>query len=428
LVSFTPTRNDGFMFLKKTIFSVLLIVFWGWISTFSQNFSAHADTPKRYASIVVNADTLEILHARQIDETRFPASLTKLMTLYLTFDALNAGHIGLNQKLPVSRYAAKTPPSKLGLKAGQTITVRDAIQALAVKSANDAAVVLAEALGGTEQNFANMMTHKARSLGMVNTVFKTPHGLPHPEQTSTARDMAKLAAAILNSHRRHYGYFGQTHFTYKGKTYKNTNGLLHTMEEVDGFKTGYTYASGYNLIISAQKEGRRLIAVVMGGASGKSRNQHMKDLIERGFGTMGISLSAPAKIADSAKILPAAHRQNATQIVTLRGKDNRNITVASRKTDIHLPDPSSLENWSIQVGAFSSLDTAQAQLSALEGFTTAQNRASNLNKNRAYISPASLSGRKIYRARFSGFTHAQAIEKCKHLKNLATGCLIIAPS
>ena len=412
------------------------------MGAFFQNISAYAntarsaDTPKRYASIVVNADTLEILHARQIDETRFPASLTKLMTLFLTFDALNAGTIKLEQHLPVSRYAAKTPPSKLGLKAGKTIRVKDAIQALAVKSANDAAVVLAEAIGGSEQNFTHLMTLKARSLGMVNTVFKTPHGLPHPEQISTARDMAKLATALLNMHKRHYAYFGQTHFSYKGKTYKNTNGLLHSMPEVDGFKTGYTYASGYNLIISAQKEGRRLIAVVLGGASGKSRNQHMKDLIERGFGTMGINLSgtgANSKIARRTHVLSASHKQNTPRntipkVVTLRGQDSKNISVSSGRTDINLPDLGSLESWSIQVGAFGSSEAAQAQLTALEGFTTARKHSSTLSQNRAIISPFSQSGRKIYRARFSGFTHAEAIENCQHLKNLATGCLVVAPN
>ena len=198
----------------------------------------------RYASIVVDADTLEIIHARQIDEKRFPASLTKVMTLYLTFDALNEGRLKLKEQVSVSQHAAQTPPSKLGLKAGQKISVEDLIQALAVKSANDAAVVLAERLAGSEDAFAIRMTAKAKSLGMMRTTFKNPHGLPHPEQKSSARDMAKLASNILKNHRRYYHYFGQTHFSYKGTKYKNTNKLLHWLDGVDGFKTGYTRASG----------------------------------------------------------------------------------------------------------------------------------------------------------------------------------------
>ena len=202
-----------------------------------------ADSKSRYASIVVDADTLEIIHARQIDEMRFPASLTKVMTLYLTFDALNAGTLTLNEPVHVSANAAKTAPTKLGLRRGQTITVENLIQAVAVKSANDAAVVLAERLAGSEAAFAQQMTAKARNLGMMKTTFKTANGLPHPEQKTSARDMAKLASNILNHHSRYYHYFGQEYFRYGGRTYKNTNGLLHWLKGVDGFKTGYCLSS-----------------------------------------------------------------------------------------------------------------------------------------------------------------------------------------
>ena len=288
---------------------------------------------RRYASIVVDADSLEIIHARQIDELRFPASLTKVMTLYLTFDALNAGQLHLKEPLPVSRTAALTPPSKLGLKTGQTITVENLIQALAVKSANDAAVVLAERLAGSEAAFADQMTAKARSLGMMKTTFKTANGLPHPEQRTSARDMAKLASNILNNHRRYYHYFGVKNFHYAGQSYKNTNGLLHSLGGVDGFKTGYTRDSGYNLIISAQREGRRLIAVVLGGASGKSRNEHMQDLVERSFTVMGV---APKKSSPTTKIvrkdLPSmkAPQMAVSKTIKLRGRNNQTVTIDSR--------------------------------------------------------------------------------------------------
>jgi D-alanyl-D-alanine carboxypeptidase len=268
----------------------------------------------RYASIIVDADTLDVIHARQIDAPRFPASLTKVMTLHLAFDALDAGELSLGERVKVSRTAARTPPVKLGLRAGQTITVDELIQSIAVRSHNDSAVVLAERLGGTEARFAEMMTAKARSLGMRRTTFKTANGLPHPEQKTTARDMAKLAHSILITHYDRYHYFGQKHF--RGK--KNTNALLHDMPEVDGFKTGYTNASGFNLMVSAVRGNRRQIAIVLGGASGKSRNAHMRDLVERGFDVMGVipqaappafiltSQSAPTAILRGASMRRAA--------------------------------------------------------------------------------------------------------------------------
>ena len=261
----------------------IILIFTAFFPISSVNAEAKTNGKNKYASIIIDHDTLEVLHARKIDSARYPASLTKMMTLYLTFDALNRGEIRLDEKMHISANAARTPPVKLGLKAGQTITVNEAIQALAVRSANDAAVVLAERLGGSEAEFANQMTTKAKALGMRSTIFQNPHGLPNPAQTSTARDMAKLAEALLRNHPSYYPYFSQREFAYRGRVYRNHNALLGTVEGVDGFKTGYTRASGYNLVLSAERNGRRVIAVVMGGASGKSRNQHMSDLIERGF-------------------------------------------------------------------------------------------------------------------------------------------------
>jgi D-alanyl-D-alanine carboxypeptidase len=243
----------------------------------------------RYASIIVDAQSLDIIHARQIDEIRYPASLTKVMTLYLTFDAIANGQLNLNDRLTVSATAAATAPTKLGLRKGQTISVDTLIRAVAVRSANDAAVVLAEHLSGTEHDFAVLMTAKARQLGMQKTTFKTANGLPHPEQLTTARDMAKLANAVLSNHGRFYHYFGLMSFEYRGRTYENTNKLLRQRNDVDGFKTGYTRDSGYNLIVSAERNGRRLIAIVLGGASGASRNSHMSDLVDRGFDVIKVS-------------------------------------------------------------------------------------------------------------------------------------------
>lgn len=390
-----------------------------------------ADTPKRYASIVVDADTLDIIHARQIDELRYPASLTKVMTLYLTFDAINRGDLRLDETLIVSATAARTPPFGLGLTAGQSITVDQAIQAVAVRSANDVAVVLAERLAGSEENFAVLMTAKAQELGMVKTTYKTASGLPHPEQQTTARDMAKLSLAILNNHRRYYHYFGQTEFTWKGATKKNTNGLLHWLVGVDGFKTGYTRASGYNLTISAQRDGRRIIAVVLGGASGKSRNQHMQDLVERGFKTLGLApvvstppvdVPAPAKPPSKPKSEPADKPAPVmASAIQLRGASGELVTVVSSGKSVTLP--SRRNNYSIQVGTFTMARQAQAQLQAIgnTGFP-------ELAGTSPRVDPIASSGREVYRARITGLTATHAHAACKKLSALATGCRVIAPS
>ena len=373
----------------------------------------------RYASIVVNADTLKIIHARQIDEERFPASLTKVMTLYLAFDALNAGQIKLKEQVSVSQYAARTPPSKLGLKAGQKISVEDLIQALAVKSANDAAVVLAERLAGSEEAFAIRMTAKAKSLGMMRTTFKNPHGLPHAEQKSSARDMAKLASNILKNHRRYYHYFGQTHFSYKGTKYKNTNKLLHWLDGVDGFKTGYTRASGYNLIISAQREGQRLIAVVLGGASKESRNQHMEDLVKRGFDSMGVASvkSLPPVTIVKNDIPNIKSAQNAvTQAVRLRGRDNKIVTVTAGESPVKFAKGTSAQNWGIQIGAFRNKQSAQNQINAASRLVDLQTGT---------VEPLNRNGKTLYRARFNNLSIIKAQAACKALADLPAGCLIV---
>lgn len=260
---------------------------------------ALAKAEGRYASIIVDADSLEVLHARQIDATRHPASLTKIMTLYLTFEALDRGELSLDSQVKVSAHAARTAPFKMGLKRGQTISIDTLIQAVAVRSANDAAVVLAEAIAGSEEAFVEHMNRTAAILGMQGTQFRNPHGLPDDLQLTTARDMAKLALATMTQYPQHYHYFGQSHF--RGQA--NTNGLLRERDDVDGFKTGFTRASGYNLVISAARNDRRIIAIVLGGASSGARNSHMSDLIDRGFEV--IETAPPALIAASTST-PAA--------------------------------------------------------------------------------------------------------------------------
>jgi D-alanyl-D-alanine carboxypeptidase len=237
----------------------------------------------KYASIVVDMETHQVLHDRSADELRHPASLTKVMTLYLVFDAIDAGKLKLTERMKVSKHASRQQPSKLGLKAGATIKVEDAIRALVTKSANDVAVVFAERLGGTETKFAAKMNAKAKELGMGSTVFRNASGLPDKKQVTTARDMAKLAEAIYDDHRDRYKYFSLPSFTWNKRKYANHNELLKKVAGVDGIKTGFTNASGYNLMASAEREGHRVIAVMMGGTTGRSRDQHVADLLEAAF-------------------------------------------------------------------------------------------------------------------------------------------------
>ncbi len=233
-----------------------------------------------YAAIVLDANSGNVLHADKADELRHPASLTKIMTLYLLFERLEAGKIRLDTQIPVSEHASIQAPTKLGLKPGDTIAVEDAIEAMVTKSANDAAVAVAEALGGSEREFADMMTAKAHALGMSRTVYHNASGLPNDEQVTTARDQALLGRAIAERFPRYYRYFATPSFTYHGETMRNHNHLLGHVDGMDGIKTGYTEASGFNLVASVRRNNRHIVSVVMGGTSAGARDARMRNLIE----------------------------------------------------------------------------------------------------------------------------------------------------
>jgi D-alanyl-D-alanine carboxypeptidase len=256
-------------------------------------FGGGSALAEKYAAIVIDADTKEVLHDRNADEPRYPASLTKVMTLYMLFDAIKSGELGLNDKMTVSRYAASQAPSNLKLKTGSRISVRDAIGALITKSANDVAVVVAERLGGTESRFCQLMTVKAKSLGLENTRFVNASGLPDTRQLSTARDMATLASAMLTDHADYYDYFATEKFTWGGRTYKNHNNLLGEVQGVDGIKTGYTRASGFNLMASAKRDGHRIIAVMLGGTTARARDSHVEALLEAAFNSLALPADDP---------------------------------------------------------------------------------------------------------------------------------------
>jgi D-alanyl-D-alanine carboxypeptidase len=232
------------------------------------------------SAIVVDANSGNVLYAAGPDEPRHPASLTKIMTLYLLFERMEAGKFKVDSQLPVSEHASVQAPSKLGLRPGQTIAVEDAIRAMVTKSANDVAVVVAEAIGGSEGEFANLMTKKAHALGMNHTVYRNASGLPNDEQVTTPREQALLGRAIQERFPRQYRYFSTPSFTYHGQEMSNHNNLLGHVEGVDGIKTGYTQASGFNLVTSVHRNNRYIVAVVLGGASAGERDARMRALIE----------------------------------------------------------------------------------------------------------------------------------------------------
>ena len=237
----------------------------------------------KYAMLVIDGSTGTVLYQKNAGKYRYPASLTKLMTLYLTFDALENGKLHPHTQLYVSRHAAAQSPSKLGLKAGSKISVKDAMMALVIKSANDAAVVLAEGLGGTESQFAVKMTKKAKKLGMKHTVFRNASGLPNRRQKTTAYDMARLAMSLYTNHRKYYPLFSQNSYRFRGRTLTTHNRVTKNYRGADGLKTGYINASGFNLVTSAKRGNKRIVGVVMGGRTARGRDNHMISLLDKGF-------------------------------------------------------------------------------------------------------------------------------------------------
>jgi D-alanyl-D-alanine carboxypeptidase len=235
----------------------------------------------KYAAIVVDGNSGSVLYEVDSNAQRYPASLTKMMTLYLLFEAMQQGRVTTATEIPVSDYAARRPPTKIGFRPGDTIDVDSAIRALVTKSANDVAVAVGEYLGGSEEQFAAMMTAKARSLGMRNTTFRNASGLPDVDQRTTARDMALLGMSLRKRFPAQFVYFSAQNFTFRGRTIRGHNDLLARVDGVDGIKTGYVRASGFNIVTSVSRDGRKLIVVVMGGNTARQRNAHVEELIER---------------------------------------------------------------------------------------------------------------------------------------------------
>jgi len=250
----------------------------------------------RYAAVVLDAATGRVLIAANADEARFPASITKVMTLYMVFEALQEGRIRLDTRIRMSEEAASRPPSKLGLPAGATLSVEQAILALVTKSANDVAAAVAEHLAGSEERFAKLMTTRARAMGMSRTTFRNASGLPDPGNISSARDMATLGLRVMRDFPNRYHYFSTTHFAWGRITIRNHNRMLGDYDGADGIKTGFIRASGFNILTSARRDGVRLIGVTMGGSSWVERDRHMSALLDQGFAHMGVAARPPSAI------------------------------------------------------------------------------------------------------------------------------------
>jgi len=399
----------------------------------------------RYAAYVYDVNAGKSLFARHADAVRYPASLTKMMTLYVLFEELHARRLTLDSKLTISRYAAGRPPSKLGLRPGSTIAVKHAIMSLVTKSANDIATAVAENISGSEANFGKRMTRTARRLGMSTTTFYNASGLPHAKQRTSAHDMMRLGLALQRDFPSQYRYFNTTAFKYGGRTYGNHNKLLRRVKGVDGIKTGYTRASGFNLVSNVKTDGRHIIAVVMGGKTGKSRDTHMRQLIarylpkaKRSRGKSMLMVAAPSLpstgrapqplakpgVTDAIVVAavttpaappaePAAYAQEAKTPAPMPSIAVARIDAISSKPD----------GWLIQIGAMPS------KSEAIELLGIAKTRAkSTLKGVNAFTETIEKGGLTLHRARFAGFnSKASARQACNVLKKKDLPCLALPP-
>ncbi len=372
----------------------------------------------RYAAIVIDAHDGDVLYAVNPDRRSFPASLTKVMTLYLMFDALDSGRMSLASTMPVSAHAAQQAPSKLGLRPGERISVEDAVLALVTKSANDVAVVIAEALGGSESAFADMMTRKAHQLGMHATTYQNASGLPDLDQVSTPRDQAVLGRAIARNHARHYHYFSTRQFKWRGQPISTHNRLMLRYQGADGIKTGYINASGFNLLASAKRNGHRIVGVVFGGDTAAGRDRNMAQILDKGFARIkGGSHSIRSAQAE------AEDREDLDRLIAST-QTGKSMTMAGVRNgeDLGSGDLDS-DNWAIQVGAFGSEKPAHQAAS-----TAASKLGGLVARASIDIDKVKLGKAPTFRARLTGFTEDQARAACKRLAKAKKECKLVQPS
>ena len=391
-------------YLYRTAIALVLILMG------SQAAQAAQQLPVRYGAIVMDYDSGNTLFSFKPDRVSYPASLTKVMTLYLLFDALDQGRLRLDSTMPVSAHATRQAPSRLGVKVGERISVEDAIQALVTKSANDIAVVIAEAVGGSEDAFAEMMTRKARAIGMANTTYRNASGLPNKGQVSSPRDQALLARAMIRNHNRYYHYFATRQFRWQGQTIMTHNRLMLRYEGADGIKTGYINASGFNLIASAKRDGRRLIGVVFGGESGGWRDNNMAQILDKGFARLHSGDTSAAEEADTSDV---------DDLLAATGKapagKRKPGAVAKAKNDKD-------DGWGIQVGNYSNYKQAQHSASAAAKRLGALGSHADVD-----VMKVTFGAKTQFRSRLNGFTESQARAACQRLSRLKQDCLIVKP-
>jgi D-alanyl-D-alanine carboxypeptidase len=367
----------------------------------------------RPATIVVDAATGVVLVSAQPTALWRPASLTKLMSLYVVFQEVAAGRLGLDDKLTVSSYAASMPPTSIGLAAGEHLTVRQAILATITRSANDAVVTLAQRVAGDETAFAARMTETARKLGMTGSVFRNSSGLPDPEQTTTARDMAVLALALIRDFPQFYGFFNARGVTFRGGTLPTINAILQLYPGADGLKTGFTCGSGYNLVASATRGERRIIAVILGGLTSGQRFREATDLLDAGFAAPVAPEEDPLTIAQLMKVPVAPPPQQLSAEDCVPGWSLRaNGVVAGR-----------LPGFGILLGGFRTAEPTRVLLeSSLRALPA------NLRGGHAAVFTRQMEGALVYRAAIVGLTGAQAAAACRALIAGARFCRVLPPA
>jgi D-alanyl-D-alanine carboxypeptidase len=394
-----------------------------------QNLLSASQT--KYAAIVVDAKSGEVLYAKHEDSPRYPASITKIMTLYLTFEALASGKLHADDRVLVSPHAAAQAPTKLGVRAGDSVTVEEAMDGMATKSANDMAVAMAEKLAGTESRFAALMTLRAQELGMQNTHFANASGLPDSRQLTTARDIAILSRAVMRDYPQYYKLFSLQQFNFRGQVMANHNHLLGRMAGVDGLKTGFTNASGFNLAVSAVRDNRRLIAVVMGGPSTAQRDQNAEDLLVTGFDVMrrrslGEKITVAQNLFEpelSGPVVRPPVEQGDGEQTGLKVELASAPAARAGKIDIVQPRRKAAKTvkakWAVQVGEFRSPTDARHQIAFVEKRFGEHFDGATGGTDKA--------GRK-YKVVFSGFTEGDAKDACRALKAKRLACMVISPA
>ena len=394
--------------------SPVMMAFMSGVLLFAMLVAAGRAEASKYASIVMEEASGRVLFSRNADSLRYPASLTKIMTLYLLFEDIEAGKISLKSRIPVSKRAAGRSPSKLYLKPGQSINAEQAIYALVTKSANDVATAVAEKLAGTERKFAKRMTRKAKSLGMTRTTFMNASGLPNRRQRSTARDMARLAIAIRRDFPQFYKFFSTKSFSWKGRRFKNHNRLLANYSGTDGIKTGYINASGFNLVAAVERRGVRLIGVVFGGKTSRSRDRHMISILDRQFKrAKTITVRAAAAMPSALPIAPPRRTADLPEVPATLPNSAHIAARANKPGDV----PSL---WSVQIGNFA--QRANAHKAAIRARRTADDV---LGMTPAHLMLVSRGNMPLWRVRFNNLDEGAARAACAALFSAGSPCIAV---